>query len=270
MCKGPADNCVVHDKQPDSDDEEVRGWASNRSLAPCTAAAAVCCCRACACVHSMAMRGSHCLPFPPQALDRRIAEALDCPCVEELKSGPCGELFVNTFTCYQKSRAEPKGCDCLDVSLAFAVSLYTLTAAGAHTAAPRRQDVALPCPLPTQPGSRGECSRHSRQGLHSGGRFSVCRQQFSRPFVSLLAGNDNTVSAASVAAGYRTACASTLKFWRICSQTRLAAAAYGCREWGCHQPECWFAAPVCLLYHHLFDRRCGMRCCRLYHMCRRM
>lgn len=76
MCKGPADNCVVHDKQPDSDDEE--------------------------------------------ALDRRIAEALDCPCVEELKSGPCGELFVNTFTCYQKSRAEPKGCDCLDVSLAFA------------------------------------------------------------------------------------------------------------------------------------------------------
>jgi hypothetical protein len=60
--------------------------------------------------------------FNAQALDRRIAEALDCPCVEDLKSGPCGELFVNTFTCYQKSRAEPKGCDCLDVSLAFAVS----------------------------------------------------------------------------------------------------------------------------------------------------
>jgi len=76
MCKGPADSCVVHDKQSDSEDEE--------------------------------------------ALDRRIAEALDCPCVEDLKSGPCGELFVSTFTCYQKSRAEPKGCDCLDVSLAFA------------------------------------------------------------------------------------------------------------------------------------------------------
>lgn len=57
-----------------------------------------------------------------QALDERIAEALDCPCVEDLKSGPCGDLFVRTFTCYQKSRAEPKGCDCLDVSLAFAVS----------------------------------------------------------------------------------------------------------------------------------------------------
>lgn len=64
-------------------------------------------------------------PASTQALDRRIAEALDCPCVEDLKSGPCGELFVNTFTCYQKSRAEPKGCDCLDVSLAFAVSWHT-------------------------------------------------------------------------------------------------------------------------------------------------
>lgn len=47
MCKGPADNCVVHDKQPDSDDEEVRGWASNRSLAStqqqqCAVAARVC------------------------------------------------------------------------------------------------------------------------------------------------------------------------------------------------------------------------------------
>ena len=60
----------------------------------------------------------HCL----QALDARIAEALDCPCVEDLKAGPCGDLFVRTFTCYQKSRAEPKGCDCLDASLAFAVS----------------------------------------------------------------------------------------------------------------------------------------------------
>jgi intermembrane space import and assembly protein 40 len=57
-----------------------------------------------------------------QALDQRIAEALACPCVDPLKAGPCGELFVNTFTCYHKSRAEPKGCDCLDVSLAFAVS----------------------------------------------------------------------------------------------------------------------------------------------------
>jgi hypothetical protein len=63
-----------------------------------------------------------------QALDRRIAEALDCPCVEDLKSGPCGELFVSTFTCYQKSRAEPKGCDCLDVSLAFAVSSQAVAA----------------------------------------------------------------------------------------------------------------------------------------------
>lgn len=57
-----------------------------------------------------------------QAVDARIAQALDCPCVEDLKAGPCGQLFVSTFTCFHKSRAEPKGCDCLDVSLAFAVS----------------------------------------------------------------------------------------------------------------------------------------------------
>jgi hypothetical protein len=57
-----------------------------------------------------------------QSLDSRIAQALDCPCVQNLKQGPCGELFVTTFTCFHKSRAEPKGCDCLDVSLAFAVS----------------------------------------------------------------------------------------------------------------------------------------------------
>jgi hypothetical protein len=57
-----------------------------------------------------------------EQLDRRIEQALECPCVDDLKSGPCGELFVTTFTCYHKSRAEPKGCDCLTVSLAFAVS----------------------------------------------------------------------------------------------------------------------------------------------------
>lgn len=97
---------------------------------------------------------------------------------------------MNTFTCYQKSRAEPKGCDCLDVSLAFAVSLYTLTAAGAlvHTQL-RLGGKMLPvhAPLvPTQRGSQGECSRHSRQGLHSGGGFSVCRQHFSGHFASVL------------------------------------------------------------------------------------
>lgn len=57
-----------------------------------------------------------------QELENRIVQALECPCVADLKAGPCGELFVTTFTCFQRSRAEPKGCDCLDVSLAFAVS----------------------------------------------------------------------------------------------------------------------------------------------------
>lgn len=56
-----------------------------------------------------------------QVVDRRIADALNCPCLDDLKSGPCAELFINTFTCFHKSRAEPKGCDCVDFSLAFAV-----------------------------------------------------------------------------------------------------------------------------------------------------
>lgn len=61
-----------------------------------------------------------CVQSEEAALDERITQALTCPCVDDLKAGPCGELFVSTFTCYHKSRAEPKGCDCLDVSLAFA------------------------------------------------------------------------------------------------------------------------------------------------------
>jgi intermembrane space import and assembly protein 40 len=69
-----------------------------------------------------------------EQLDRRIEQALECPCVDDLKAGPCGELFVTTFTCYHKSRAEPKGCDCLTVSLAFAVGvLYIIRLAGAYS-----------------------------------------------------------------------------------------------------------------------------------------
>jgi hypothetical protein len=65
-----------------------------------------------------------------EQLDRRIEQALECPCVDDLKSGPCGELFVTTFTCYHKSRAEPKGCDCLTVSLQFAVRQGTSCSCG--------------------------------------------------------------------------------------------------------------------------------------------
>ena len=40
-------------------------------------------------------------------VDAKIARALECPCVDDLKSGPCGPPFVDAFTCYAKS-TEPE------------------------------------------------------------------------------------------------------------------------------------------------------------------
>jgi hypothetical protein len=57
------------------------------------------------------------------ALEVRIEEALGCACVSALKEGPCGVTFVNAFTCYHRSTAMPKGCDCLDAHIAFAVGV---------------------------------------------------------------------------------------------------------------------------------------------------
>ena len=68
-------------------------------------------------------RGSRPAPHDPrgQAKAARVAEALGCPCVADLKRGPCGPSFVSAFSCFHLSRAEPRGCDCLAVNLAFAV-----------------------------------------------------------------------------------------------------------------------------------------------------
>ena len=43
-----------------------------------------------------------------QDLDRKVEEALACPCVADLKEGPCGKVFVEAFSCYVKSTAEDK------------------------------------------------------------------------------------------------------------------------------------------------------------------
>ena len=34
-----------------------------------------------------------------------MQEALSCPCVDDIKSGPCGTSFVNAFSCYMKCQA---------------------------------------------------------------------------------------------------------------------------------------------------------------------
>jgi intermembrane space import and assembly protein 40 len=48
-----------------------------------------------------------------QSIDVKVQKALDCPCVAELKNGPCGSQFVDAFSCFLKSTEEEKGSDCV-------------------------------------------------------------------------------------------------------------------------------------------------------------
>eukprot|EP00262_Sarcandra_glabra_P001321 TRINITY_DN11369_c1_g3_i1.p1 TRINITY_DN11369_c1_g3~~TRINITY_DN11369_c1_g3_i1.p1 ORF type:complete len:144 (-),score=40.42 TRINITY_DN11369_c1_g3_i1:167-598(-) len=48
-----------------------------------------------------------------ESLDVRAQKALECPCVAELRSGPCGMQFSEAFVCFLKSAAEEKGSDCV-------------------------------------------------------------------------------------------------------------------------------------------------------------
>src|SRR6266540_2813815 len=38
----------------------------------------------------------------------------DCPCLEGMAKGSCGEQFKAAFSCFIYSKAEPKGVDCLE------------------------------------------------------------------------------------------------------------------------------------------------------------
>ena len=38
----------------------------------------------------------------------------DCPCLQGMADGPCGEPFKDAFSCFHYSEAEPKGVDCID------------------------------------------------------------------------------------------------------------------------------------------------------------
>lgn len=55
-------------------------------------------------------------------MDKLIQAALACPCIHELKEGPCGPAFKAAFSCFHKSTAVPKGFDCYDANVLFAVS----------------------------------------------------------------------------------------------------------------------------------------------------
>ncbi|KAK9821127.1 hypothetical protein WJX81_003816 [Elliptochloris bilobata] len=49
-----------------------------------------------------------------EELDRAVEEALSCPCVDDLKDGPCGKSFVAAFSCFIRSTADEKGTDCME------------------------------------------------------------------------------------------------------------------------------------------------------------
>eukprot|EP00054_Salpingoeca_dolichothecata_P036460 m.7537 g.7537 ORF g.7537 m.7537 type:complete len:142 (-) comp6741_c0_seq1:9-434(-) len=38
----------------------------------------------------------------------------DCPCLNGMTKGPCGEVFKAAFSCFVYSKADPKGSDCLE------------------------------------------------------------------------------------------------------------------------------------------------------------
>ncbi|XP_020411273.1 mitochondrial intermembrane space import and assembly protein 40 homolog isoform X2 [Prunus persica] len=48
-----------------------------------------------------------------QSLDAKAQKALECPCIANLRSGPCGHQFAEAFVCYLKSTVEEKGSDCV-------------------------------------------------------------------------------------------------------------------------------------------------------------
>lgn len=48
-----------------------------------------------------------------QSLEAKAQKALECPCIADLRSGPCGVQFSEAFVCFLKSTAEEKGSDCV-------------------------------------------------------------------------------------------------------------------------------------------------------------
>jgi len=46
--------------------------------------------------------------LPLQSIDVKVEKALECPCLDDLKRGPCGSQFIDAFSCYLKSTKEEK------------------------------------------------------------------------------------------------------------------------------------------------------------------
>mmetsp|Transcript_4431 Transcript_4431/g.13446 ORF Transcript_4431/g.13446 Transcript_4431/m.13446 type:complete len:201 (+) Transcript_4431:135-737(+) len=52
------------------------------------------------------------------AKEKQIEEALNCPCIDRMKEGPCAEPFIAAYRCFLESEATPQGGDCYDQFLA--------------------------------------------------------------------------------------------------------------------------------------------------------
>mmetsp|Transcript_10805 Transcript_10805/g.45021 ORF Transcript_10805/g.45021 Transcript_10805/m.45021 type:complete len:120 (-) Transcript_10805:1129-1488(-) len=39
---------------------------------------------------------------------------MQCPCVDSMKEGPCGAVFIKAYRCFLESDEEPKGSDCYE------------------------------------------------------------------------------------------------------------------------------------------------------------
>lgn len=51
--------------------------------------------------------------YNEEDLELKAQRALECPCVAELRDGPCGKAFSDALVCFIKSTAEEKGSDCV-------------------------------------------------------------------------------------------------------------------------------------------------------------
>ncbi|KAL2336434.1 hypothetical protein Fmac_010880 [Flemingia macrophylla] len=49
----------------------------------------------------------------PESVEAMAQKALECPCIADLRTGPCGSQFSEAFLCFLKSTTEEKGSDCV-------------------------------------------------------------------------------------------------------------------------------------------------------------
>ncbi|CAJ1950773.1 unnamed protein product [Sphenostylis stenocarpa] len=48
-----------------------------------------------------------------ESVEEMAQKALECPCIADLRTGPCDSQFSEAFLCFLKSTSEEKGSDCV-------------------------------------------------------------------------------------------------------------------------------------------------------------